>query len=149
MRRRVSADRKVVIPERNDVGPEGTRCLAHAVGVLGMLVCVACSGAPREITTIKSPTDGVYYTVETWTGEGAIVNNWTEVNAHLKRGGRSDKKLVLEVSNADDTKIVWINSYEARICIPAGGVTATFRNQVTLADGDASVTLHNQLREDC
>jgi hypothetical protein len=89
----------------------------------------------------------VFYTVETWTGQGAIVNDWTEVYAHLERGGHSDKRRILDVDNADDTKIVWISSYEARICVPDGAVTTAFSNEVTLRAGDAYVTLHNQLRD--
>jgi hypothetical protein len=133
----------------NNVGPDGTRFLTQTVCVLGMLACVASACVkPAEVTTTKSPIDGVFYTMETWTGYGAIVNDHSEVYAHLERGGRSDKELVLAGDNIDETKIVWLSGYEARICL-AGGVTTSFRNEVTLRAGDVSVTLHNQLRENC
>ena len=120
--------------------------------VVGLSVLVyvasACTGPPAKVTTIKSPTDGVFYTMETWTGEGAIVNDHTEVYAHFERRGRFEKQLVLEGENIDDTRIVWISGDVARVCL-YGGVTTLFHNEVTLRAGDASITLHNQLRDDC
>jgi len=51
---------------------------------------------PDHVTTVKSPTEGVFYTVETFNGHGAADSDFTRVYAHLERNGESDKKLVVD-----------------------------------------------------
>jgi len=103
---------------------------------------------PDHVTTVKSPTEGVFYTVETFNGHGAADSDFTRVYAHLERNGESDKKLVVDGGYLEISKITWASPHDVTLCLQAG-VTDSFRSEVTLMVGDISVTLHNHLREDC
>lgn len=122
--------------------------------VLVTMVCVMVSlasgcGKPDHVTTIKSPTEGLYYTVETSLGRGAISSDYTTVYAHLERDGKSDRKLVIDGEYLESTKIVWTSPHDAVLCLQSGSFTNSFRNEVTLTSGDTSETIHNHLQEHC
>jgi hypothetical protein len=100
--------------------------------------------------TFKSSTPGLFYTVEIFKN-GGPTSDTTRVYAHLERGSKAKKLLVLEGENLTVTKIVWANSHDATLCLD-GGITSTFRNEVTLLVGDApedSETITNHLQEHC
>ena len=103
---------------------------------------------PDHVTTIQSPTEGVFYTVETSYGHGAVDNDSTSVYAHLERSGKSVKKLVLSGEYLEFSKIDWNDPYDITLCLQ-GGLTSSYYNQVTLSVGDVSVTIHNHLQEHC
>jgi hypothetical protein len=116
------------------------------------LVVVLMSGCakPDSVTTIKSPIEDVFYTVETFKASGPT-SDTTRVYAHLKRNGRDKKLLVLEGENLTVATIIWKNSHDATFCLD-GGITDIFRNEVTLIVGDTlndSETIYHHLRERC
>src|SRR5690348_201778 len=103
---------------------------------LYLMVCLllGCS-KPDHVTTYKSPRDGVFYTVETFKGIGPPDPDHTRVYAHFERDGKSDKELVMEGGYLDISRIIWISSHDAIICMTTG-VTNTFRSEVTLDLGN-------------
>lgn len=103
---------------------------------------------PDHVTTVKSPTEGVFYTVETFNGHGAADSDFTRVYAHLERNGKSDKKLVVDGGYLEISKIIWTGPHDVTLCKQAG-ITNSFRSDVTLISGDTSETIHNHLRELC
>jgi hypothetical protein len=76
---------------------------------------------PDHVTTIKSPTEGVFYTVETFNGHGAADSDFTRVYAHLERNGKSDKKLVVDGGYLEISKIIWTGPHDVTLCKQAGG----------------------------
>jgi hypothetical protein len=105
---------------------------------------------PDRVITIKSPTDGVFYTVETFKA-GGPTSDTTRVYAHLERNGKAKRLLVLDGGNLTVKKIIWNDPHNATLCLD-GGITETFRNHVTLIVGDApddSETINNSLLEHC
>ena len=82
---------------------------------------------------------------------GGPTSDTTRVYAHFERNGKAKKLLVLDGENLTVAKITWSNPHDAILCLD-GGITDTFRNQVTLIVGDApddSETINNHLREHC
>lgn len=115
-----------------------------------MLALVSGCSKPDSVTTIKSPTAGVFYTVETFKA-GGPTSDTTRVYAHLERNGKIKKMLVLDGENVTVAKIIWNNPHDATFCLD-GGITNTFRNEVTLIVGDTptdSETIYNHLKEHC
>lgn len=113
-----------------------------------LVIIVACSKSkPDQVTRFNSPNDGVFYTIETYYGHGAIDNDNTRVYLHLERKGRSEKAVVLSGTYVTVKRIDWLNQKENRIYID-GGFTDTFRNQVTIFVGGESETFHAYLQED-
>jgi hypothetical protein len=123
-----------------------TRLLPTMTCLIGILLS-GCS-KPDQVTTIKSPVEGVFFTVETFHGHGAADSDFTWVYAHLERNGKSRKVLVLSGTYLTVSKIVWVAPHEDTICID-GGITDTFRNEVTLIAGDVSETIRSHLNEHC
>jgi hypothetical protein len=103
---------------------------------------------PDHVTTVKSPTEGVFYTVETFNGHGAADSDFTRVYAHLDRNGKSDRKLVVDGTYLEISKITWTDPHDVTLCKQAG-ITNSFRSEVTLISGDTSETIHNHLEEHC
>ncbi len=105
---------------------------------------------PDRVITIKSPTVGVFYTVETFKA-GGPASDTTRVYAHFERNGEAKRLLVLEGGNLTVKKIIWNDPHDVTVCLD-GGITETFRNHVTLIVGDApddSETINNSLQEHC
>ena len=119
-----------------------TMCLA--------VVMVSGCSKPDGVTTVNSPTKGFFYTVETFKA-GGPTSDTTRVYAHLERNGKDKKLLVLDGENLTVAKIIWNNPHDATFCLD-GGITNTFRNEVTLIVSDTpadSETIYNHLREHC
>ncbi len=109
---------------------------------------IAGCAKPDHVTTVKSPTEGVFYTVETFNGHGAADSDFTRVYAHLDRDGKSDRKLVVDGTYLEISKITWTGPHDVTLCKQAG-ITNSFRSEVTLISGDTSETIHNHLEEHC
>lgn len=86
--------------------------------------------------------------METSYGHGAVDNDYTSVYAHLERGGKSVKKLVLSGEYLEFSKIEWNDPSDITLCLQ-GGFTSLYYNQITLNVQDVSVTIHNHLQEHC
>jgi len=113
-----------------------------------LAIMIACSKSnPDQVKRFNSPNGGIFYTVETYYGHGAIDNDYTRVYLHLERKGRSEKVVVLSGTYVNVKRIDWLNPKENRIYID-GGFTDTFRNQVTIFVGGGSETFHAYLQED-
>ena len=108
------------------------------------LVLLACA-KPNAVRTFNSPTERVFYTVETYYGRGPS-SDTTRVYANLGHGG--GKVLVLEGENLTVTNVIWNGQHSATLCLD-GGITDTFRNEVTLISGSVSETILNRLQEHC
>lgn len=125
----------------------------RGIASLTAVLCVAMAGCarPNKVETFRSPTEGLFLTVETYYGHGAPSPDITKVYAHLERRGRSKKIAVLEGEDLTVSKILWDSPHDDTLCLD-GGFTDTFRNEVTLIVRDGprdSVTLHSRLREHC
>jgi hypothetical protein len=120
----------------------------NRVVLLATAFCfIAGCARPDQVTTIPSPVDGVFYTVETFYGHGPT-SDTKRIYAHLQRNGRAKRLLVLEGENLTVTKVNWDGPHDVTLCLD-GGITSTFRNVVTLILGNASETIRNHLLEDC
>jgi len=113
-----------------------------------MVASLTGCARPDRITAIKSPVDGLFYTVETFYGHGAPDSDFTSVYAHLERNGKADKQLVLNGTYLQISKLSWVGPHDVTLCME-GGITDSFRNQVTLRAGETSETVHNHLQEHC
>jgi hypothetical protein len=111
-----------------------------------MILLAGCSH-PDKVVTSKSPTEGLFYTIEEYHA-GGPVSDTDRVYAHLERNGKSSKMLVLEGGDVTVTSVRWDAPSDVTLCMD-GGITNTFRNQVTLFAGDASVTVNNHIDEHC
>lgn len=116
------------------------------------LIFVLLSGCskPNQVTTVNSPTAGLFYTVETFKNAGPT-SDFTRVYAHFERSGKAKKMLVLDGENLTLAKIVWNDPHDATFCL-AGGITDTYHNEVTLIVGDTpedSETVYNHIDEHC
>ena len=100
---------------------------------------------PDHTTTVKSPIEGIFYTIEDYE-YGAMASNITQVYVHMEHVEKTTKKLVLEGSNL----LVSINwdkddPHEVTFCI--AGYTSTFKNIVHLRlDNRQDVTMHHSLK---
>jgi hypothetical protein len=119
-----------------------TRCAM----VIWFVLITGCS-RPDKLLTFPSSDDGLFYTVEEYHA-GGPVSDTDRVVAHLRRNGKSASIVVLEGGNLTIKNIEWNNQNDVTICID-GGITNTFRSQVTLLAGDSSATVHNHLDERC
>ncbi len=115
----------------------------------GLLVLVAaCAAKPDAVVRVNSPTPGVFITVETYHGHGAIDDDYTWIYAHLEAQGKSDRRLVLAGEYLEGSTVMWASDREVTVCIP-DGYTDRYNNYVTLEAGKAWLTIHSHLREDC
>ena len=115
-----------------------------------MVSLISGCSKPDQVTTVTSPMQGVFYTVELFKTAGPT-SDFTRVYAHFERAGKAEKMLVLDGENLTVTKIIWNNPHDATLCLD-GGITNTFRSEVTLIVGDApdaSETIYNHLGEHC
>jgi hypothetical protein len=114
--------------------------------ILGLVLLAGCSH-PDKVVMFKSPTEGLFYTVEEYHA-GGPVSDTDRVYAHFESHGKASKMLVLEGGNLTITALRWTSPEEVTLCID-GGIADTFRNQVTLFAGESSVTVKNHLDERC
>ena len=104
---------------------------------------------PDHVTTVKLPIDGVFYTVESYYGRGAIAPDVTRVYAHLERAGKTIKALVLQGEDLS-VKITWGFDNPRTVTFCFSGFTGIFQNQVTLSVGGtpgSSVTMHHNIMD--
>ena len=92
-----------------------------------------------------SPINGVYYTVETYFGHGAIDNDYTHVYLHFEHDGKSNKIEVLSGEYVEVYKIVWENPQENTIYIN-DGFTDIFRTRATVFTGGVSESIVSHLQ---
>ena len=114
---------------------------------LATCLVLACS-KPDHVAVFNSPFNEVFYTVETFNGSGPVDPDFTRVYAHLKRDGKSDKKLVMDGGYLDISKIGWTGPDDVSLCMKSG-VTNSFHSEVTLVIDDKSETIRNHLQENC
>jgi len=126
------------------------KLLSTAAALLMLLPTFFASGCskPDRVTTIQSPQPGVFYTVETFKGHGAIDNDYTRVYAHLERNGVSDRQLVISGVYLEFSNITWADSHNVIFCLKAG-FTDSYHNEVTLAAGKSWERVHNHLEDQC
>ena len=91
-----------------------------------MLISILGCGRSDSVLILKSPIEGLFYTVETSKASGPT-SDTTRVYAHLERGGKSKKTLVLDGLYITVSKVSWGKSHDANLCL-RGGITSTFRN---------------------
>lgn len=113
---------------------------------IGLILLAGCS-KPDMVLIFPSPAEGLFYTVEEYRA-GGPVSDTVRVVAHLERNGASDSMLVLDGGDITVKAVRWDSQNEVTICIE-GGITNTFRNQVTLFAEQLSVTIRNRLDERC
>jgi hypothetical protein len=114
--------------------------------VFSLFLMNGCS-QPDEVKIYKSPVEGLYYTVEGYHAAGPT-SDTSRVVAHMVRNGEETTLLVLEGENLVVANVHWESPSEVTLCLD-GGITSTFRNEVTLISGRESVTLRNLLTETC
>jgi hypothetical protein len=122
-------------------------CTFATICVLSIAMLSGCHAKPDQIVTTPSPDSSVFYTVETFRGDGPLSSGSTDVYAHLKAGSDIDRKLVLHGLYLN-TRVTWTDRDNADLCL-AGGLTSEFYNEVTLNAGKAYKTIHNHLKENC
>jgi hypothetical protein len=105
---------------------------------IGLATFAGCS-QPDERRTFPSPAEGLFYTVEKYYA-GGPVSDTDSVTAHLEHNGDSSSAIVLNGGDLTVTDIRWRSQNDVTICIE-GGITDTFRNQVTVIAGELSVMI--------
>ena len=117
-------------------------CLFSVLGIIS-----ACA-KPASVETIKSPSEGLFYTLEYFNGRGPADSDFTKVYAHFMYEGESDKALVLDGTNLTISQITWDGPHDVTICVQRGW-TNTFHNEINLMIGRNWKSVHNHLRENC
>lgn len=103
---------------------------------------------PSSVKVVKSPTDSIFLTVESYGGKGPASADDTRLYAHFSQDGAADRKLILEGEYLEISKLYWVKPDELMICL-AGGITDTFRNEVTLSIGRSDRKVRSSLRDVC
>ncbi len=107
---------------------------------------------PDNVQRFDSPVAGLFFTVETWYGHGAVSPDFTRVYAHLEAKGKTDRELVLDGEYLEETKVIWLSPTEVALCLDKSykeGYTDHFRTYVTLDAGGVSRTIHTHFQEHC
>jgi hypothetical protein len=115
-----------------------------------LTVCLlGCHSTPDEVVIIKSPSDSIFYSKETWRGHGPVSNDFTRIYAHYRSAKQTDRQLVLDGEYIQNTRITWTSDIDVDLCVTEG-LTNTFRNEVTLNTGEiTSIAIRNHLKEHC
>lgn len=114
---------------------------------LSLILIAGCS-KPDTVDRINSPDPGVFLTIETQHGRGAISNDYTKIYAHLENSKKSDRELLLSGEYLENTKVTWLSPREILFCIP-DSATDTFHTYITLRAGGVSDTIRSHLQEHC
>jgi hypothetical protein len=125
----------------------------YALAAVMVVLSVAELGCarPNEVKVFKSPTDGVFLSVETWYGHGPLSPDITKVYAHFERNGKEKKIVVLAGEELTLRGVSWSGPHDVTLCLGTG-YTDTYRNEVTLNVGDSpddSQTIYTHLEEHC
>lgn len=127
-------------------------CLLSLLAQVGIFAGCADIVRPDNVQRFDSPVAGLFFTVETWYGHGAVSPDFTRVYAHLETKGKTDRELVLDGEYLENTKVIWLSPTEVALCVEKGcgeGFTDHFRNYVTLSAGGVSKTIHTHFQEHC
>ncbi|HEY5339379.1 MAG TPA: hypothetical protein VIJ85_14315 [Rhizomicrobium sp.] len=124
-----------------------SRKISLVVACVMSLSATGCA-KPDDVRTVKSPTKGVFLTVETYNGNGPVDADDTRLYAHFSQDGASDKDLILEGEYLSISKLTWTKPDQLVICF-TGGITSIFRNEVTLFIDSEYRKIHSSLRENC
>lgn len=122
--------------------------LLIAVGVFAGCALIA---HPDSVQRFDSPVAGLFFTVETWYGHGAIAPDFTRVYAHLEANGKT-RELVLDGEYLEKTKVIWLSPTEVTLCVETTyqeGYTDHFRSYVTLSVGGVAKTIHSRYQGRC
>jgi len=123
--------------------------LLIAVGIFAGCALIAHSDSVQRF---DSPVAGLFFTVETWYGHGAISPDFTRVYAHLEANGKTDRELVLDGEYLEETKVIWLSPSEVTLCVETTykeGYTDHFRSYVTLSAGGVAKTIHSHYQGRC
>lgn len=123
--------------------------LLIAVGVFAGCALIA---HPDRVQRFDSPVAGLFFTVETWYGRGAIAPDFTRVYAHVEANGKTDRELVLDGEYLEKTKVIWLSPAEVTLCVETTyqeGYTDHFRSYVTLSVGGVAKTIHSHYQGRC
>ena len=132
------------------------KCYFLCIPLLLVILVQGCGNPerskPNSVTTVHSPIEGVFYTVEIYEN-GPLVSDTTRVYVHLERAGKSIKRLVLEGDYLKVEKITWDKDdpHAVVFCLN-GGSTEIFRNDETLRLDDAnntSIRMYHYIRDCC
>ncbi|MES2393017.1 MAG: hypothetical protein V4555_15330 [Acidobacteriota bacterium] len=94
--------------------------------MIALSLVIACSEKPDHVVCVPSNDPSVFYTVESFDGNGPLGSGSTDVYAHLKAGNTSDRQLVLHGLYLN-TRITWIDRDNVILCL-AGGLTSEYHN---------------------
>jgi hypothetical protein len=121
--------------------------------------CLACVFAgcadivrPDNVQRFDSPVAGLFFTVETWYGHGAVSPDFTRVYAHLEAKGKTDRELVLDGEYLEETKVTWLSPTDVTLCVETTyheGYTDHFRTYVTLSASGVAKTIHSHYLGRC
>jgi hypothetical protein len=114
---------------------------------LPLLFFFGCA-KPSTVRVIRSPISSVFLTIETYNGNGPVSAGDMRLYAHFSQDGETDRQLILDGENLTISKLSWEKPNELVICL-SGGITDTFRNEVTLIIGRSDRSVHSSLRENC
>jgi hypothetical protein len=120
--------------------------------VIAMTVCwvaslIAGCAKPDVVKIIQSPKDGLYLSIETFQGHGPVSSDDTAVYVRLHRNGEADKQRVLSGENLSITA-AWTGPDTVTLCL-AEGITAEYRNEVTVRANNGYETVHVLLKDKC
>lgn len=113
-----------------------------------LVILSGCTAKPDLIVTVPSPDPNVYYTVESFRGDGPLSSEATNIYAHLNSGGKSDRQMVLHGLYLENARVTWMDPENASICLN-GGLTSEYHNKVSLSSGDVYRNIHSHLKENC
>jgi hypothetical protein len=125
--------------------------LCRALVLIQVAILSGC-GKPDTVQRFDSPTTGLFFTVETRYGHGAISPDFTRVYAHLEADGKTDRELVLDGEYLEETKVIWLSPTEVTLCVETTykeGYTDHFRSYVTLSAGGVAKTIHSHYQGRC
>ncbi len=126
--------------------------LGCLLGLLVQVVSLAGCGKADEIQRFDSPEAGLFFTVETRYGRGAVSPDFTRIYAHLEANDKTARELVLDGEYLQETKVIWLSPTEVALCLEKGhreGYTDHFRTYVTLNAGGVGRTIHTRFQEHC
>ena len=120
--------------------------------LLVQIAILAGCGKPDIVQRLDSPVPGLFLTVETRYGHGAVSPDFTQVYAHLEANGRNDRALVMDGEYLEKINVIWLSPTEVALCVEKDyreGFTDHFRNHATLRAGGVSKTIHSHFQEHC
>jgi hypothetical protein len=122
--------------------------LAHVTAALAVAFALSgCHAKPEKVVTFKSPFNSVFYTVESFNGQG-LSSGYTRVYVHYPTGNKEYRQIVLSGPYLNP-EVKWNSAEDVDFCIK-NGRTVEFWNRVTLTSESApQLEIHHHLKEDC